>query len=84
MVARTSLVAAACPDCGQLSDRVHAYHQRRLADLPVGGRAVVVHLRVRRLVCAAQSCSRRTFREQAPCGDPAVGAADPGVDRPGR
>ncbi|GAB7039665.1 MULTISPECIES: ISL3 family transposase [Catenuloplanes] len=66
VVARTPAAVSACPDCGQLSDRVHAYHQRRLADLPVGGRAVVVHLRVRRLVCAARSCSRRTFREQVP------------------
>jgi transposase len=66
VVARTSSAAAACPDCGQLSERVHAYHQRRLADLPVGGRAVVVQLRVRRLVCAVLSCPRRTFREQVP------------------
>ena len=66
VVARTSVAAAACPDCGQLSERVHAYHQRRLADLPVGGRAVVVQLRVRRLVCVALSCPRRTFREQVP------------------
>lgn len=66
VIARTSMVAAACPDCGQLSERVHAYHQRQLADLPVGGRAVVVQLRVRRLVCAALSCPRRTFREQVP------------------
>lgn len=34
--------------------------------LPVGGRAVVVQLRVRRLVCAVLSCPRRTFREQVP------------------
>jgi transposase len=66
VVARTAVAAAACPDCGQLSERVHAYHQRRLADLPVCGRAVVVQLRVRRLVCVAPSCSRRTFREQVP------------------
>jgi transposase len=66
VVARTAAAAAACPDCGQLSDRVHAYHQRRLANLPVGDRAVVVHLRVRRMVCAALSCSRQTFREQVP------------------
>jgi transposase len=66
VMARTTVAAAACPECGQLSDRVHAYHQRQLADLPVGGRAVVVHVRVRRLVCVTVSCSRRTFREQVP------------------
>ena len=43
--------AVVCPQCGQPSQRVHAYHRRRLTDLPVGGRGVVVELRVRRLVC---------------------------------
>ncbi|WP_425463586.1 transposase family protein [Micromonospora olivasterospora] len=66
VAARTAGTPEACPQCGQLSDRVHAYHQRQLADLPVGGRAVIVHARVRRLVCAAGSCSQRTFREQVP------------------
>jgi transposase len=66
VLARTTVSAAACPECGQLSERVHAYHQRQLADLPVGGRAVVVQMRVRRLVCMTVTCSRRTFREQVP------------------
>lgn len=66
VVARTPVAPVPCSGCGQLSDRVHAYHQRRLADLPVGGRCVVVQLRVRRLVCRAGSCPRRTFREQVP------------------
>lgn len=45
---------------------MHAYHQRRLDDLPIGGRAVVVQLRVPRLVSAVWSCPRWTFREQIP------------------
>jgi transposase len=49
-----------------LSRRVHAHHVRRLADLPVAGRGMVVELRVRRLVCQAEGCPRRTFREQVP------------------
>uniref|UniRef100_UPI0034DB54DB transposase family protein n=1 Tax=Paractinoplanes polyasparticus TaxID=2856853 RepID=UPI0034DB54DB len=60
------MAAAACPECGQLSERLHAYHERRLADLPIAGGAVTVQVRVRRLVCAALSCPRRTFREQVP------------------
>lgn len=66
VLAQAPAAAAACPECGQLSERVHAYHDRRLADLPVGGRPVVVQVRVRRLVCATASCPRRTFREQIP------------------
>ena len=64
--ARTPPAAVACPQCGQPSQRVHAYHRRRLTDLPVGGRGVVVELRVRRLVCSTPSCRQRTFREQVP------------------
>ena len=64
--ARTSTTAVSCPQCERPAERVHAYHQRRLMDLPVGGRGVVIDLRVRRLVCPTQSCPRRTFREQVP------------------
>jgi transposase len=64
--AGTPSTAVACPGCGQLTRRVHAYHVRRLADLPAGGRGVIVELRVRRLVCQAGDCRRRTFREQVP------------------
>ena len=64
--ARTPPTAVACPQCGQPSQRVHAYHRRRLTDLPVGGRGVVVDLRVRRLVCSTPACRQRTFREQVP------------------
>lgn len=64
--ARTSSAAVPCPQCGQSTNRVHAYHLRRLSDLPVGGRGVVIDLRVRRLVCSTQACSQRTFREQVP------------------
>ncbi|HEX5598788.1 MAG TPA: ISL3 family transposase [Micromonosporaceae bacterium] len=62
--ARTPAVAVACPRCDQPAGRVHAYHVRRLTDLPAAGRGVVVELRVRRLVCPTPSCPRQTFREQ--------------------
>jgi transposase len=32
--ARTPSVSVACPECDRLSERVHGYHVRRLADLP--------------------------------------------------
>jgi hypothetical protein len=37
-----------------------------VADVPVGGRGMVVELRVRRLRCETRGCSRQTFREQVP------------------
>lgn len=64
--ARTTVTPVGCPDCGEPAERVHAYHRRRLADLPAGGRGVVIDLRVRRLRCPTPSCPRRTFREQVP------------------
>ncbi|MEV6576514.1 ISL3 family transposase, partial [Streptomyces sp. NPDC051577] len=64
--ARTRDVAVPCPVCGLPTAKVHGYHRRTVADVPVDGRRVVVHLRVRRLSCPVLGCSRQTFREQIP------------------
>ena len=64
--ARTTAPEGVCPRCGGASRRVHAWHLRRLADLPVAGRSLVIELRVRRLVCQVSACPQRTFREQVP------------------
>ncbi len=63
--ARTPDDPAACPGCGAGSARVHGYHWRKLADVPIDGRPVVVNVQVRRLVCPTMDCCR-TFREQIP------------------
>ncbi|MGY0055001.1 ISL3 family transposase [Streptomyces sp. LZ34] len=57
-------VALPCPDCGVLSTRVHSRYRRRLADVAVGGRPVVIHLGVRRMFCDEPGCPRQTFAEQ--------------------
>ncbi|WP_435864225.1 transposase family protein, partial [Streptomyces mirabilis] len=51
--ARTRDVAVPCPVCGTPTAKVHGYHRRTVRDVPVDGRQVVVHLRVRRLACPA-------------------------------
>lgn len=66
ITARSAMSSAPCPRCGTESRRVHAWHLRRLADLPVGGRPAVMDLRVRRLLCTDVECPQRTFREQIP------------------
>jgi hypothetical protein len=53
-----------CPSCGVASGRVHSRYQRRLADLPIAGRRVVLMLRARRFRCAAVLCGRRIFAER--------------------
>lgn len=57
---------AACPVCGTWSNRVHRSYLRFPADVPSGGRRVVLQLRVRRFTCRNSGCARRTFVEQIP------------------
>ncbi|MFD8817559.1 transposase family protein [Streptomyces sp. NPDC059627] len=57
---------ATCPGCGCLSGRIHGSYLRFPHDLPTAGKSVVVALRVRRFVCAEDSCPRKTFAEQVP------------------
>lgn len=66
VTARTRGVAVPCPVCGSPTAKAHGYHRRTVADVPVDGRQVVVHLRVRRLACPILGCRRQTFREQIP------------------
>src|SRR6266851_1748457 len=47
--ARTRDGAVACPGCGAETARVHEYHERTAADVPVDGRRVLVRVRVRRM-----------------------------------
>ncbi|GAA1217736.1 hypothetical protein GCM10009646_01120 [Streptomyces aureus] len=63
--ARTPQNSVPCPCCGALSGRVHGYHLRAVADMPVDDRRVVVRVRVRRLVCPTLGCCH-TFREHVP------------------
>jgi transposase len=41
-------------------------HQPEAADVPAGGRRVVVRVRVRRMRCPVTGCARQTSREQVP------------------
>jgi transposase len=62
--ARSRRVPVPCPGCAVQTAHVHAWCERVVADVPVGGRPVVVNVRVRRLTCRDWRCPRRTFREQ--------------------
>lgn len=54
----------ACPGCAVETGRVHGYVDRRIADVPVDGRQVMVRVRARRMRCPRLGCPRQTFREQ--------------------
>src|SRR5690625_1312325 len=53
----------ACPGCGVLSARVHAWARQHVTALPCGGDAVEVVVRKPRMVCAEPACPRRTFTQ---------------------
>jgi len=64
--ARTPGGPVACPGCGTGTNRVHAYHKRVVADVPLDARRVRIVVGVRRLKCTVVQCVRQTFREQLP------------------
>lgn len=53
-----------CPDCGELSERVHSRYTRTLADLPWHGTTVLLRVQTRRFFCPAPTCERRIFAER--------------------
>src|SRR5438093_3659898 len=48
---RRTTRTASCSGCGRRSRRVHSYYTRQIADEPLGGRSVEIHLRIRRFRC---------------------------------
>lgn len=60
--------AAACPDCGTVSSRVHDTVVTRPADVRRAGDPAGLYWVKRRLKCGNASCPRRTFTEWVPRG----------------
>jgi transposase len=63
IIAASEACSATCPSCGGLSRRVHSTYERRVQDLPLQGRTVVIRVHARRFRCLDQACARRTFVE---------------------
>jgi transposase len=66
IVSRARRPHSCCPDCRVPSARVHSRYERKVADLPWQGRAVVIRIQARRFFCVAPACRRRTFTERLP------------------
>ncbi len=64
--AHREMVSAVCPDCQQISTKIHSRYKRHPRDLPCFGFPVQLHLMVRRFFCHHEPCSRRTFAESFP------------------
>ncbi len=66
VVAATKRVTAQCPVCNGRSRWVHSRYRRSVADLPLGGLPVVLHIHARKFFCRRPSCPRRIFTERLP------------------
>lgn len=62
VIVQANTVADGCPDCGVVSERVHAWSRQRVKDIPQAGGIELVVVKPR-LVCAERACSRRTFTQ---------------------
>ena len=62
--------AAACPDCGTVSSRLHETVVTRPRDVRRAGDPVDLRWVKRRWKCAAEACTRRTFTEWLPAVPP--------------
>lgn len=57
---------AACPLCGHVSERIHDRYVRTIADVPCGGRRVILSFTIRKFVCSLSACPRKKFTERFP------------------
>ncbi len=64
--AQSVYTTSRCPACHRRSSRIHSRHARTLADLPLHGTPVRLHLRVRRFFCDNPICVHRNFAERLP------------------
>lgn len=56
----------ACPLCGHLAWRVRSRYERTVADVPCGGRRVILKLGVRKFHCHTADCPSTIFTERFP------------------
>ncbi|MFI7644420.1 ISL3 family transposase [Nonomuraea sp. NPDC049400] len=66
ITARSGTDHSICQRCGISAGRRHSRYRRRLHDLPVSGRPILIELEVRRFFCDNPTCVVRTFVEQIP------------------
>jgi len=53
-----------CPQCKQISHKVHSYYERKVNDLPMSGKPVHLRISVRKFFCRQPECSRKIFAER--------------------
>jgi transposase len=53
-----------CPNCNELSSRIHSYYTRRIMDLPMVGTQTWLILNARKFYCLNVNCIRKVFAER--------------------
>jgi hypothetical protein len=71
--------SAACPSCRHGSRAVHSSYRCTVADLPLAGARLFLHLQLRRFFCRHAACPRRIFAERFPTLVPVRGRHSLGV-----
>jgi transposase len=71
--------SAVCPSCRHRSRAVHSVYWRMVADLPLAGVKLLLHLQVRRFFCRPTACLRRIVAERFPTLVPVRGRHRLGV-----
>ena len=66
VVVRSVTPSAPCPLCAYPATRIHSRYVRTVADVPSGGRQLVLSLLVRKFFCQTADCPRRIFAERFP------------------
>lgn len=61
---RAVAISATCPCCGTASCRTQSRYVRKVGDLPISGRRVILRVTVRRFWCDVVLCHRRIFAER--------------------
>mgnify|MGYP006324966739 FL=1 len=64
LILKSTQPKSSCPTCGQPSQRVHSYYTRKVTDLPLVDKGLMLVLEVRRFRCHNQHCKQCTFAEQ--------------------
>jgi transposase len=57
-----------CPHCHTPSKRIYSCYQRRLKDLPMNGKPVLISLYIHKFFCEQADCPRKIFSQQVQSG----------------
>jgi transposase len=71
--------SAACPSCQHHPRAANSTYRRTVADLPLAGATLILHLQVRRFFCRHAACPQRIFAERFPTLVPVRGRHSRGV-----